>query len=330
MRAELDACSELLGLGGPLLDTALALDAFSESCQDVGLAFAIGAHLLAVVRPVVEFGSPLADKLRSGTWLGANAITEDDAGSDVYSLTTRARRDGDWYVLNGVKSFVTNAPIADVFLVYARTQETLGYLGLSAFLVERDTPGLQVGTPLDKLGLSSTPAAPVRLEDCRVPVGCRVGQEGQGGPMFDYSMQCERAALGAVWTGDMARRLRQAVKHAWGRRQFGQPIGDNQAVSHRLADLQLRLTTARMHWQRACWRIDRGLARPEDSAMAKLAVSEAAVASSIDTIAVFGGRGFLRAEGIERCLRDAVGSTIASGTSDMQREIIARALRPRK
>lgn len=339
---ELRRCGELglLGLcvpsahgggGHALLDTAYAIEALALGSGDVGLAFAIAAHLFACCMPIAELGSSelrqrVLPRLCAGAWVGANAITEDGAGSDVFALEAQARRDGDAYVISGAKSFVTNGPIADLFLIYAKTNPAHGFLGISAFVVERDTPGLVVGPPLAKMGLSSTPASVVHLEDCRVPAESRLGEEGQGGLLFNRSMQWERAGLFAAWTGDMQRRLEQVIEHARTRRQFGQRIGKKQAVAHRIADMKLRLESARLLWQRACWLLDRGAAGDLDIAMAKLAVSEAAVQSGIDSIQLFGGRGYLQDHGMERALRDAMAATIASGTSEMLRDIIAREL----
>jgi len=340
--AELRRCGALglLGLclareygGGEhsLLTTAGALEALTLGSGDAGLSFVIGAHLFAGCVPIAEFGAPelrarVLPRLARGEWLAANAITEDGAGSDVHALAATARRDGDDYVLAGAKSFVTSAPMADLFVVYAKTQPAHGFLGISAFVVERDRPGLHVGPALDKLGLRSVGAASLELVDCRVPAANRIGEEGQGGPIFARSMQVERAGLSAVWTGDMARRLDEALAHARTRRQFGKPIGKHQAVAHRLADMKLRLESGRLLWQRACWRLDRGHASPLDVSLAKLAVSEAAVQSGRDAVELFGARGYLVDFGIERHLRDAIASTIVSGTSAMQRDIIAREL----
>ncbi|WP_394833372.1 acyl-CoA dehydrogenase family protein [Pendulispora rubella] len=341
-RDEMRLCGEhgLLGLcipsadgggGHGLLDTACALEALTLGCGDVGLGFAIAAHLFACSTPIAEFGSEklrqrVLPRLGSGEWIGANAITEEGAGSDVFAMTSSARRDGDFYVLDGAKSFVTNAPIADVFVVFAKTDPSRGFLGISAFAVERDTPGLFIGPGLAKMGLSSIPASGIDLRNCRVPAGHRIGDEGQGGVIFGRSMLWERAGLFAIWTGDMQRRLAQAIEHVRTRRQFGQRLSKKQSVAHRIADMKLRLESSRLSWQRACWMVDRRTATALDAAMAKVAVSEAAVASSMDVIQLFGSKGYLQPGGIERALRDAMAATIASGTSEMQRDIIASEL----
>ncbi|HEX8439142.1 acyl-CoA dehydrogenase family protein [Archangium sp.] len=319
------------GMGLGALMTARLAEAFGRGCEDTGLVFSAMAHLLACVMPIVEHGSEaqkqrLLPKLASGEMIGANAITEADSGSDVYALKSRAVRDGDFYVLNGVKSYVTNAPVADLFLVYAQTNPSDGYLGLSAFLVEKGTPGVTVGQPFDTLGLKTSPIASVYFDDCRVPLSARLGVEGQGAPIFNGSMQWERSCLFAAYVGLSERLLERSVQFARQRRQFNKPIGKNQAVSHRVADMKLRLESARLLVYRACWRLERGEDASVEIALAKLAASEGAVQSGLDAIQIHGGMGIIQETGIEAALRDSIPSTLFSGTSEMQRELIARKL----
>jgi L-prolyl-PCP dehydrogenase len=319
------------GLGLGALGTAHLLEALGRGCEDMGLVFSVCAHLLACVMPVVEAGSEAQHdrflrKLVNGDWVGANAITEAEAGSDAFSLKTRAVRDGSDYVLDGVKSFVTNGPDADVFVVYASTQPAHGFMGISAFIVERGRPGLVVGKPFQKIGLHSAPMSPLYLEACRVPADCRLGAEGSGASTFKASMAWERACLFAGYVGSMQRQLEQTVQFAKSRRQFGRSIGKQQAISHRIVGMSARLEAARLLVYRACWLKDRGEDASGAIALAKLAVSEAAVQSSLDAIQIHGGLGVTVEGGIERALRDAVPSTLFSGTSEIQREIIAKDL----
>jgi alkylation response protein AidB-like acyl-CoA dehydrogenase len=292
--------------------------------------FSACAHLFACAKPIELFADdPLKalvlPRLASGQWIGANAITEAEAGSDVFALRTTARRDGDGYVLNGAKSYVTNGPVADVFLVYASTDLEHGYLGVSAFVVERDTPGLQIGRALDKLGLSTSPVCSIYLEDCRVPGRNLVGREGIGGRIFEASMRWERGCLFASYLGLMQRQLDVSLRYARERRQGKRPIGGYQAISHRLVDMKLRLEAARMLLYRACWLADRDAAEAGQAiALAKLALSEAAVQSSLDAIQIHGAIGLARDAGVERALRDALPARIFSGTSEIQRNIAAR------
>jgi clorobiocin biosynthesis protein CloN3 len=317
------------GSGLGVLDTALCLEAFGRGCVDTGLAFAVSAHLLACGVPIRDFASQevrqqLLPGLVSGEFVAANAITEDEAGSDVGALSMTADHAGADYLLTGEKSFVSNAPAADVLVVYAVTDLQAGFLGITAFALPRELPGISVGPPFQKMGLTSCPAGRVRFARCRVPARYRLGAEGQGGAIFQHSMTWERTCLFAAYVGMMEHQLDRCATHARHRRQFGRSLLSFQAVSQRLAVMKQRLESARLLLYRACWLVDQGHDRIAEIALAKVAVSEAAVANSLDAIQVFGGTGYLADTGIERNLRDAVPSTIFSGTSAIQRELIAR------
>jgi alkylation response protein AidB-like acyl-CoA dehydrogenase len=319
------------GEGCGFLATARAAEAFGRGAPDMSLVFAAMAHLFACATPIAEHGDEkmrceLLPRLSSGEWVGANAITEDGAGSDVTRLATRAERDGDAYVLTGEKSFVSNGPAADAFVVYATSQPELGYLGVSAFVIERGTPGLVIGEPFGKLGLDRCPAGTLRLDRCVVPARRRLGDEGQGAAIFQAAMRWERTCLFAAYIGRMERLIQLCTDHARTRTQFGRPIGSNQAISHRLAHMRVRLEAARLLLWRACWLLERNEPASADVAMAKLAISEAATESVMDAVRIFGGDGIRSDRGIERELRDAVPSLIFSGTSEMQLELIVREL----
>lgn len=314
------------GLG--FVETACAAEAFGRGCSDMGLVFAVLAHAFACAMPIAEFGDEdlrahVLPGLCSGELVGANAITEEVAGSDVTAVATRAERVSDDYVLTGSKSFVSNGPVADVFVVYAVSQPKLGHLGVSAFAVDRSTPGLTVGAPFPKLGVQRCPAATVTLDGCRVPGDRLLGQDGQGAAIFQASMRWERTCLFAAYLGQSDRLVHRCVERARQRRQFNRPIGSNQAVAHRIARMRLRLEAARLLLWRACVRLDRGARAGADVAMAKLAISENAVQTALDATQIFGGDGIRADVGIERELRDALPCTIFSGTSEMQLEQIA-------
>lgn len=318
------------GLGA--LDTALLLAAFCDGGADAGLAFGIAAHLLACGIPLTEHADEpvragLLRGMSAGTLIAANAITEDDAGSDLSRLATTAMSDGDAYVLNGMKSFVSNGPLADVFVTYAATAPEAGYLGISAFAIPHDLPGLRVGPPLAKMGLDGCAAARVEFTDCRVPRRYLLGTENQGGGVFQSSMTWERACLPAIYLGVMEAQLRRCVAHARERQQFGRRIGDFQVVSHRLATMKQRLESSRLLLYRACWGIDHGdPTATEAAALAKVTVAESAVANGLDAVRLFGARGYLAADGIGRQLSDAVPMHIFSGTTEIQREIVAKGM----
>jgi clorobiocin biosynthesis protein CloN3 len=320
------------GLGA--LDTALCLEAVGRECPDTGLVFALCAHLLACAVPVRDYADArvrdrLLSGLASGALIAANAMTEDEAGSDVGHLAATAEPVSGGYLLNGEKSFASNAPVADLIVTYAVTDPRAGFLGISAFAVPRGLDGVSVGRPFSKLGLSSCPAARVRFENCFVAQEYRLGPEGGGGAVFQHSMGWERSCLFAAYLGLMDRQLEQCVGHARRRRQFGRRIGEFQAVSHRIATMKQRLEGARLLLYRACWVLDRAPGgRPGEhvaaSALAKVAVSEAAVANSLDAVQIVGGAGCLSPTGIEQQLRDSVPAVVFSGTTDIQRELIAR------
>jgi alkylation response protein AidB-like acyl-CoA dehydrogenase len=319
------------GMGLDAARTAHVIEALGRGSSDAGLLFSLGAHLFACVVPLAAFANDelkarILPRLVSSEWIGANAISEAGAGSDVFSLSASAVKDGDDYLLDGEKSWVTNGPVADVFLVYARTDPKLGYFGLSAFLVERGQDGLSFGKPLEKVGLQSSPTCAIYLDRCRVPKRNLVGEEGQGGPMFEQAMLWERSCLFALYVGRMQAELERVLEHAKTRKQFGHAIGQFQAVSHRIAEMKLRLEAARLLLYRACWTLDQGRDARLDVALAKLAVSEAAVQSGLDAVQIFGGLGVASESGVDRLLRDALPARIVSGTSEIQRNLIARAL----
>jgi alkylation response protein AidB-like acyl-CoA dehydrogenase len=318
------------GGGFDSLTTARVMEAFGEGCEDMGLLFSAAAHLNACAMPIAEHADEdlkrrLLPGLCDGSLIGANAISEANAGSDLAALKTRAVRDGEAYVISGEKSFVTNGAVADVFTVYAITDPSAGYLGISAFVVERSERSV-AGKPFEKFGLTTAQTGPVLFDECRVPVGNLLGAEGQGLRIFNSSMAWERTCLFAGYLGQMQRQLDTTVEYATGRKQFGKPIARNQAVSHRIVDMKVRLEAARMLLYRACWAVDRGMPADLYISIAKLAISEAAVTSALDSIRVHGGLGVTMESGVPQALADSVPCTIFSGTSDLQRNIIAREL----
>ena len=317
------------GAGLDALSTARALEAFGRGCEDMGLVFAIAAHLLACALPIAVYGSPemkerLLPHLCAGTLIGANAITEHEAGSDVFALKTVAHQQEHMYRLSGQKSFVTNGPLADLFLVYASTNPRHGYMGISAFVLEKETDGLEVGEPIQKMGLTSAQAAVVTLRDCPVPERNLLGTKGQGATIFKHAMQWERACLFAAYVGLMERQLERTTEHARTRQQFGKPLSYNQSIAHRIVDMKLRLEAARLLLYRACWALDQGKDATLEISLAKVAVSEAALQSSLDALHIYGSAGYTTATGLEQMVRDSIPGTIFSGTSEMQRDIIAR------
>ncbi|GAA1983437.1 acyl-CoA dehydrogenase family protein [Catenulispora subtropica] len=320
------------GLGHSPLTCAYALEGLGYGCRDIGLLIRAGAHMWAVEVPVLRYGTDrqrdaFLPGLAEGRLIGAHAITETESGSDALAMRAVARREGDGYVLNGRKRFVTNAPEADVFLVYATLGRALGFTGVTAFLVERDNPGLWVEPEQPKAGLESSPWGQVVLEECSVGPEGLLGAEKQGSEIFGTVMAWERTLILAPLLGAMERQIEECVDRARSRRQFGRRIGSFQAVANRIVEMQHRLETSRALVRSAAWE----LARPRGPRAApsflpelvKLHVSEAAVSTFEDAMQIFGASGYTRDAGIDRRLRDALGTRISSGTSDMQREVIA-------
>ncbi|MEV0482880.1 acyl-CoA dehydrogenase family protein [Streptomyces sp. NPDC050508] len=319
------------GLGQSLLTTMYVLEGLGEGCRDAGLNFSVCTHLVSTGVPLQHFGSPALKerylpRLCSGELIGAHAVSEPDSGSDALAMRTRAVRDGDDYVLNGSKAFVSNGPVAGLFTVYARTSDRPGPLSVTAFLVERDTPGLRVGGPVAKLGLRTSPLGELSFEDCRVPASRVLGRPGGGFLVLDHVMRREILCSFVVNAGEMRHRVARCVEYARTRTQFGRPIGSYQAVAHRIVDMEIGVETAR-HWlYGTARRMAAGENVTRDIAMAKLVTSEANVASALAAVQVFGGNGYMAEFGIEAELRNSVGSTIYSGTSEIQRNRLASLL----
>jgi alkylation response protein AidB-like acyl-CoA dehydrogenase len=319
------------GLGLGLSALLAVMEGLGYATRDHGLLFSINAHLWTNSMPILEYGTDeqrqrFLPGLTSGALIGANGASEPDAGSDVFAMRTRAVRDGDCYVLEGTKTFVTNGPVADLAVVYATIDSKLGATGITAFIVERSTPGLRVGPPFQKMGLRTSPMAELVLDGCRVPVANRLGREGRGAQVFERSMEWERGCILATCLGSMRRQLDACITHARTRKQFGRPIGKFQSVANRIVDMKVRLDTCRPLVYRIGRLKDAGRPAMQEAAIAKLYVSDCYVKSSLDAIQIFGGYGYMTEQEIERDLRDAVGGTIYSGTSEIQRNVIAASL----
>src|SRR5688572_2129343 len=316
------------GRGLDPLSATVALEALGYGCDDGGLSFAICAHLLACVVPIWKHGTEeqkrrYLPKLCDGTLIAGNAMTEANSGSDAFALTTRAEPEGDGFRINGSKNMVSNGPVADVFVTYAATDPGKGYHGgVTAFVLPRDTPGVRAGQSFEKMGLRSCPLGEVVFDNVYVPADAALGRAGTGGSIFAQSMEWERICLVAIHVGTQERLLEQSIRHVRSRKIKGQAIG--QGVSHRIADMKVRLDASRLLMYRAAGRLDRSRDIALDASMAKLLVSESLVATAQDALRIIGGHAILADHEAERALRDAVSSTLYSGTSEIQRNIIAR------
>lgn len=307
---------------------ALALEALGFGCTDNGLLFSLGAQMWSAAMPIVRFGTE-EQKMRylpglcDGSLIGVQGMTERESGSDAFSMKTSAAHLGDRYVLDGSKVFVTNAPVADIFVIFASTDRSKGFAGVSAFLVDRETPGLVLSPPLEKMGLRTTPMGELTFSGCQVPEANLLGRVGGGLAVFSHSMEWERAFIMAPAVGTMRRQLERCIAYARERKQFGKSIGSFQAVSHRIVDMKLRLTTAQHLLYSVAWRKSQGQSIAIESALAKLHLSESFIQSSLDAQQIHGGQGYMAAAELERDVRDALAGRIYSGTSDIQRNIIA-------
>lgn len=318
--------------GGGGLDpitTAVALEAFGYGCRDGGLVFSVCAHLLACVVPIWKHGSEeqkrrYLPKLCDGTLIAVNAMSELDSGSDAFTMSARAQPDGDGFRIRGTKIFASNGPVADLALVYAVVNSSdKGSGGVTGFLVEKEAPGFRVGQTFEKMGLRTSKIGELIFDDVWVPMDSVLGGVGGGPVVFSESMDWERALLVATHLGTMQRLLEQAIEYARTRKAFGKSIGKFQAVSHRIVDMKVRLDAAQLLTYRAASRLGVSRDVQRDAAITKLFASESLVTTALDTIRVFGGYGFMQEYELERALRDAVGGVLYSGTSDMQRNIVA-------
>jgi len=336
-------CAEFGVLGWPVpetyggggldwLTTVVALEGLGYGCVDNGLVFAVNNHLWGCVVYLLVHGTEeqrarYLPAMCRGSLIGAQAVSEPEAGSDVLATSTVAVRDGRRYRLRGTKWFVSNGPVAGVFVVFARTGAPGRDQGaLSAFLVTDDLPGLRKTTALEKSGLRTTPMGVLELNDCPVPAENLLSREGAGYTVFTSTIEWERAFTYASQVGAMERILDRSVTYATARSQFGQAIGTFQAVAHRIADMKIRLELARLIVYRVAWLKGEGRIAAMDSAIAKTFISESVVQTAMAAVGVHGARGYLTEWGVERELRDAVGGTIYAGTSDVQRGIIAELL----
>jgi alkylation response protein AidB-like acyl-CoA dehydrogenase len=315
------------GLELDALTCAYTLEGFGYGCKENGIFLSMGAHLWAVETPILLYGNEaqkeqFLPRLSSGEWVGAHAISEPESGSDAMAMDTFAELSGDHYILNGRKTFVTNAPVADFFLIFASTNKKHGFAAINAFLVEKGTPGLSIESKTSKMGTRTSPMADVILENCRLPITNLLGKKNLGFRIFSRIMQWERAMILAPFIGTMQRQLEDCINYANQRYQFGKQLAAFQSISSKIVDMKIRLDVARMLLYKAAWSFDNdNPAIP--SSIAKIWISESAVQSFMDAIQIFGGYGYTTDFEIERNLRDAIGTKLYSGTTEMQKMLIA-------
>lgn len=323
--------TEFGGRGKALITALLELEGLGVGCRDDGLVLATTSQVLTFSMSLERFGSDVQKtewlpKLATGNAIGAFAMSEPESGSDAYSLSTTAAEVDGGYVLNGEKAWVTLAPVADVFTVFATTNPDAGRWGISAFLIPKDTPGLVIGDNRPKMGLRTTPFANITLVDCYVPESALIGNPGSGASMFNVSMESERGFLLVGTIGALERVLNDAVSYGRDREQFGQPIGSFQGVSHAIAEIKLGHESARLLMYKAAALQQQGNPSMLAAALSKLAGSEAALSGALTSLEVHGARGYVSEYGVERDLRNLSGGVIYGGASGIQKNIIARLL----
>lgn len=319
------------GSGFDLMSGLIGLEALSYSTRDNGVVHAMIPQMCCGIQ-LLLFGSEQMKRtylpdIAQGRRICAQAITEPDAGSDVGSMKTRYERADSMYRITGTKTFVSNAPIADIIVVYAAAgaQEKTAN-GISCFLVENGTPGLWRGKPLEKMGLRTLQNGDLVFEDCRVPLQQIVGRETQGFFMLNETMEWERLLMGAVHLGAMQRVLEKTIQYAKERCQFGNPIGKFQSISHRIADMKISIELGKAILYKA-GRLKMELRRaPLEASIAKVHLSESLKRICLDAVQIHGAYGYSKEFELERELRDSIAATVYSGTSEIQRNIISKFL----
>lgn len=311
-----------------MVTSMVATEALGYACHDNGLLLAVNGQMWSVQSTLSQFANDEQKErylkpLIEGTKFGAHGVTEPDYGSHVFGMQTHAEKVNGGYVLNGKKAYVGLAPIADVILVYATTNPDLGSWGITAFIVDGDSEGIQASAPAETMGLRTTVLGSIMFENVFVPEENILGKVGAGASIFNKSVERERCLGFGSHVGAMRRQLEATIAYAKGRKQGDQPISKYQAVSHKIADMRVRLETSRLLLYQCASLIDTNQPITMASAIAKLTISENFVANSMNALRIHGAYGYLSESEVERDLRDSLGGIIYVGTSDIQRNIIA-------
>ncbi len=318
---------DLGGSGGSIIDCCLVNEALAEGGHDGGLGLSLGAHWVIGTVPIWLHGTDEQRQrwlpgLCDGSLIGSWASTEPEAGSDAAGIRTTATPDGDGWLLNGTKMFITNGPIADVCTVLALAPE-----GPTAFIVDTTEPGFTVGRELDKMGCRSSPTAEIVLQDCRVGPESVLGTRGEA--LWKVAFECfdwERTVMIAGCVGGMRATLDDAVAYAKDRKQFGKPIAHFQAVAHKLADMEINYQVVRNAVYKAAWLKQTGQPHVLEASIAKALAGKLSVENALEAIQVHGGYGYTRDFRVERSLRDAKLTSIGGGTTEIQKMIISRTM----
>ena len=317
------------GVGASVFEEVLVSEELGYGCT--GINSSLGVNSLAIL-PILLAGNArqkaywIGERISDQGNFAAYGVTEANAGSNVVGIQTRAEKRGAGYVLNGSKTFITNASYANFYTIFAKTDPGAGHRGMTCFIVDRETPGLSVGKKFDKLGQRASDTAEVILENVEVPEENVVGGVGQGFyiamKVFDFS----RPGVAAAATGLQRRALEESVRYAGEREAFGLPIYQHQAVGHKIADMAINYEASRLLAWQAAWQVDQGIVNPRVPAFAKAFAADMATKAAVDAVQVFGGYGYMREFPVEKLLRDVKIFQIYEGTSEIQRNIIVREL----
>jgi len=318
------------GGGSDVLTSVLAGEALGEGGVDGGLTLSYGAHTFLCTDTIYTHGTEeqrrkYVPKLAKGEWIGCMGLTEPGAGSDVASLKCRAEKTKDGWVLNGNKMFITNGPIADVAVIYAKTDPQGGHTGISAFIVEKGTPGFSSGKKLHKLGVKTSQTSELIFEDCLIPEGNLLGVEGGGFMMAMQTVEWDRSTLLAPFLGTLQYVLDRCARYSKDRVQFGKPIASFPAIKHKLANIKIVMETAKSLVYRIAWCKDQG--RPLnhlEASVAKLFIGDWTLGPLNDAIMIHGGYGYCQEYDMERVFRDGRLAPIGGGTSDIQKMVISK------
>lgn len=329
--AELGFCGipfpeEYGGAGMDNMCYAIAIEELSRVCASTGVL--VSAHTSLCSWPIYAFGTEEQKQkylvpLASGQKIGALGLTEPGAGSDAGAVSTTARLDGDEYVLNGTKIFITNGKVGDIYVIIASTDKSKGHRGTAAFIVEKGTPGFTFGKKEEKMGIRASATYELIFENCRIPKENMLGEDGKGFKIALQTLDGGRIGIAAQALGIAQGAFEQALNYSKVREQFGKPIGSFQGMSWMLADMATRIEAARMMVYRAAYLKDAGEPYSKEAAMAKLYASETAMWVTTKAVQVFGGYGYTREYPVERMMRDAKITEIYEGTSEVQRIVIA-------
>ncbi len=320
------------GSGASVIDTCVLGEALGYGGLDSGFCLSWGAHVVIGGVPIWQLGNEeqkqkYLPKIASGEWISGLGLTEPEAGSDAAGILTTADKKDGYYVLNGTKTFITNGPIGEVFVVLAKTDKEKGSAGISGFIIEKGFPGFSIGKEIDKMGNRSSPTSELIFDNCEVPAENLLGEENKGFMGVALAtLEWERSVMLAPAIGSMEVQLEECIKYAKGRKQFGRPIAAFQAIQFKLADMKVWLETARWVLYNVAWTKDQGIMDPLMASVSKLYITEVALKAADQAVQIHGGYGYTKEYAVERAFRNAKLGTLGGGTSEIQRWIIGRLL----